>query len=213
MRDASHALDRDSARRAFDQIARLKAHIPDAYYERSPVKVLNTMSGSDEAIYCPLVYGYSTYSMRGYAQNALAFGDIQLSDDRPPVGAVLGGAGIGVLKSSKQPEAAAAFAAWLTSDLVQSTLYVQFGGQAAARAAWLDNAADRIAGGFYSATRSSMDLAYVRPNVPGFHDFQARSGLALQACLQDGGAINAVLNGIDQDWTRTLAGSTEVRHA
>ncbi len=163
------------------------------------------MSSTDDLLFCPLTYGYSTYAMRGYAPARISFGDMRLVRDRPPAGAILGGAGIGISKRSADPERAARFAAWLASDAIQSGPYLQFGGQPAATAAWEDDDADRLAGGFHSGTRQSMDACYHRPNMPGFHDFQTRSARALHEAIQGLRDIETALDAIDTDWAE-LAG-------
>lgn len=199
---ADQAFPRQIALEAWEQISRLVAVLPRWCFESSPVKLLNRMSGTDDVLFCPLTYGYSTYAMRGYAAGRIVFGDMRLTPDRPPSGAILGGAGIGVSRRSRDPERAARFAAWLTSDEVQSGLYAQFGGQPAAVAAWDDPDIDRMAGGFYASTRASMDGCYHRPNGPGFHDFQTLSCHALHQAIQGQTPIADALDVIEIEWAR-----------
>lgn len=203
MRGDGAAFDRSAATAGYERIAELAALVPSWCFTSSPVAILNRMSADDEIAYCPLTYGYSIYSVDGYAAHPVRFGDIALWPSDSSDGAILGGAGVGVSARSRDPEAAARLAAWLTSDEVQAGLYAQFGGQPAAAAAWDRPLVDQLTDGFYSRTRASMDGCYHRPNRPGFHSFQTRSANALQALLRDGGDIGRVLDAIDADW-RTL---------
>lgn len=205
MRNGEVAFEREAALAAFERLAALARLVPAWSFGSSPVAVLNRMSSTDDVAYCPLTYGYSIYSVDGYAGRTLRFGNMALSKAHGRAGAILGGAGIGVSARSRDPEAAARLAAWLTTDEVQAGLYARAGGQPAAVAAWDDPAADRIAGGFYSGTRASMDGCYHRPNGPGFHAFQTRSANSLQTLLRDGGSADAVFDRIDAGWREMAA--------
>lgn len=200
MRAPGSAFDRAAALEAWERLAALAELVPRWCFESSPVATLNRMSATDEISYCPLTYGYTTYAMPGYAERPIRFGDIRIGGAAGPGGAVLGGAGIGVSALSRDPARAAAMAAWLTSDQVQATVYHQLGGQPAASAAWDAPAADALAGGFYTATRASMDRCYHRPCMPGFHAFQTRSANALQRALRDRASPVTALDAIDAEW-------------
>jgi multiple sugar transport system substrate-binding protein len=198
--DPRVAFPREAFDGAWRDLARLAEVVDADCFQSSPVAVLNRMSTSDDIAYCPITYGYSTYAMTGYAPSRLRFGDLADRRGAPASGAILGGAGIGVSARSRQPERAAEIVGWLTSSEVQSTLYAQFGGQPAARAAWDDPLQDRIAGGFYSDTRAGMEACFHRPNRPGFHAFQAASAYRLHAALRDRADPRPALDHIDGDW-------------
>jgi multiple sugar transport system substrate-binding protein len=207
MKSQSFVFNRDLALDAWARIQKLVKMVPDWCFDSSPVAFLKRMSCGDEIAYCPLTYGYSTYSMRGYAPARISFGDIRLFDGRSPAGAVLGGAGVGISVNCQEPQLAAKHIEWLTSNEVQAGLYAQFGGQPAAASAWTDDETDALSGGFLSATVASMSNCYHRPNVPGFHEFQTRSAYALQSALRVGRSVQGVLDGIDEDWRATFCSS------
>jgi multiple sugar transport system substrate-binding protein len=101
------------------------------------------------------------------------------------IGSVLGGTGLAVTRSCTGKGATAAAAAQLGllfSEPVQTRVFAQLGGQSAARVAWHDPAVDRASGGFYSATRRSVQQAWVRPRFAGYPAFQ----LAASAVLRQG---------------------------
>ncbi|OYX40480.1 MULTISPECIES: extracellular solute-binding protein [unclassified Sphingomonas] len=201
---AETAFNRDIAVAALADIAALAVELPSWCFTASPVAVLNRMSMTDDFGYCPLTYGYSVYAMQGYAQHPLRFGDIRIDAGQSPNGAILGGAGIGVLAGSQNPQAAAQLAAWLTSDSIQGQLYPQFGGQPAARAGWTNPVQDALAGGFYADTLATMTNCYHRPNLPGFHAFQTQSANALHAMVQQRSPAEMVLDKIDAEWQRLI---------
>ena len=66
-------------------------------------------------------------------------------------------------------------------------------GQSADRRAWLDPAADARAAGFYSATRRTVESAWVRPRFAGNLEFQARASAVLRDGLISGEAHEVLL--------------------
>jgi multiple sugar transport system substrate-binding protein len=189
---------------ALDVMADLLAHADRDLSQQGPIAVLNAMAAADGPAYCPLVYGYLTYQRRtepgrgdGYrtrrrtpAQQASAPPPHRLAAFNAPagsggIGSVLGGTGLAVTRSCTGKGATAAAAAQLgllLSERVQIRVFAQLGGQSAARQAWQDAAVDRASGGFYSATRASLEQAWVRPRFAGYPAFQ----LAASAVLRDG---------------------------
>ncbi len=190
--------DPDVAADALGKLRDLAALVDPACFETYPTALLNRMGATDAIAFMPLTYGYSTYSVPGYAPRPLAFHDPRLGG--PVRGAILGGAGIGVSARSRCPEAAAEHLLWLTSPAVQSTLYVRFGGQPAQRAAWDSPAADAMVGGFFTATRRSAETAYVRANGPGFHHVQNAAAGRLHAAATGAAPIGDTLREVAALW-------------
>jgi len=145
----------------------------------------STATSADVPVYCPLVYGYLTYQRSRPGHATLAAFDAPAGGtgaNGHRIGSVLGGTGIAVTRSCARPEAAVAHIRRLLSERVQVGLYAELGGQSADRRAWADAAADASSGGFYSATRRTVEAAWVRPRFPGYLGFQA----AASAVLRDG---------------------------
>ncbi len=130
----------------------------------------------------PLVYGYCTYARESFRERRLAFADIP-SAGRGPVGATLGGTGIAVSAFCREPQAAIVHAFWLASEAVQRGPYAAAGGQPAHAAAWSDPAVNRPVGGFYTATRRTLEQAYLRPRHDGYMAFQAAASARIEAGL------------------------------
>ncbi|MGG5819067.1 extracellular solute-binding protein [Falsiroseomonas sp. HW251] len=198
----------DIAAAALDDLSALAALMPAWCREAYPVGLLNRMAEEDTIAFVPMTYGYSTYSLRGYGRHRIAFHPLP-SGTGHGRGAILGGAGIGVSARSRNAAPAARHAAWLTSPDIQSTLYVAFGGQPAARAAWLDPRHDEPTLGFFRAVRESAEHPYVRPNRPGFHDFQNRASRLLHRVVIEGGAVLPALREVAAAWHALPPGAAE----
>ena len=170
-------------------MAELLARADPELSQRNPIGVLQAMAAPGGPAYCPLVFGYVTYS-RGAGPEGdppeppgghqLAFFDAPAG--RGGIGSVLGGTGLAVTRSCAQPAAAAALIRTLLSERVQTRLFARLGGQSAARQAWLDAGADQASGGFYRGTWATVQRAWVRPRFAGYPAFQS----AASAVLRDG---------------------------
>jgi len=170
--------DRDVGEWAFEVLARLAVAGPAQAFEWEPPDVLDRLTRSDDAVrYVPLTYGYVTYSTDA-VERPCRFGDVPGTR-----GAILGGAGLAVSSASSSPRDAAAFAAWASGAEAQSTIVAGSGGQPGSRTAWADPALDRACGAFYSATRSSLEGAWVRPRDPWWPGFQLDAGVLLTRAL------------------------------
>ncbi len=148
----------------------------------NPIAMLDVMSTGDDITYCPLTFCYTNYSREGFREKPIRFGTI--SGVR---GSILGGAGIAVSAHSEHRRAAAEYAAWICSAEIQRTLYVREGGQPGNIAAWRDEEANRITGGFFRDTLPTLEAAHVRPRYAEWPAFQEEAGNVIHAWLAAGG--------------------------
>jgi crotonobetainyl-CoA:carnitine CoA-transferase CaiB-like acyl-CoA transferase len=72
--------------------------------------------------------------------------------------------------------------------------------------AWLDPAADARAAGFYSATRRTVESAWVRPRFAGYLEFQARASAVLRDGLISGEDHEVLLGQVNDLFTRASTG-------
>lgn len=196
--------DRDTALRALELLTELADAVPDWCRTANPIATLTRMSTTDEVLYCPLAYGYTNYSRDGYADRTLTFHDIPCVPGHSPSGSCLGGAGLAVSAGSSNAEAAIAYARWVASPPIQRTEYLRAGGQPAARAAWYDAEADRLAGGFFSGTRTTIESAYLRPRHPAFPEFQTRAAVQLREVVLGRQPAGPVLDRLDKEYREGL---------
>jgi multiple sugar transport system substrate-binding protein len=73
---------------------------------------------------------------------------------------------------------------------VQRGAYVQSGGQAGHRAAWLDPSVNHAVNGFYRDTLATLDRSWLRPRHQGYLKFQVDGSRAIDRFLN--GRIGAV---------------------
>jgi len=99
----------------------------------------------------------------------------------------------------------------LLSEKVQLETYAEAGGQSADRRARLApaadaRAADARAAGFYSATRRTVESAWVRPRFAGYLEFQACASAVLRDGLISGEDHEALLGQVNDLFTRASTG-------
>ena len=172
---------------ALGVMADLLAHADRELSQRNPIGVLDAMAAGGGPAYCPLVYGYVTYQ-RPLAGEPGSFRLAAFDAPAGPggIGSVLGGTGLAITPSAVEPGAAAAVIRSLLSGEVQVGLYAELGGQSAARRAWEHPGADAAGGGFYRATRATVEHAWVRPRFAGYPEFQTAASAVLREGLLDG---------------------------
>jgi multiple sugar transport system substrate-binding protein len=160
-----------------------------------PIGVSDRMSRTDEIVYVPLMFGYSSYVRPGFRPHTLRFGNAP-SGPSGRRGTVLGGVGLALSARSEQAEQAADLARCIAAPETQSGLYVESGGQPGHAAAWGSPRANRQVGDFFRRTLESMEQAFIRPCISGHRPFQPRAGelihrfiwgsdMSATACLQE----------------------------
>lgn len=168
---------------------------PQLFY-CNPVAVAELMTATDDYWYCPFAYGYSNYARRGYARSRLQYTDLVTVNGKK-LCSTLGGTGLAVSAFSAHPQQAVQFAQWAVSPQVQSTLYVEHGGQPGHRLAWEDEEANRRTNGYFRNTLPALQRAFVRPRYNGYLHFQDHAGNPLHHYLKYGGHEATVLNGMN----------------
>jgi multiple sugar transport system substrate-binding protein len=174
-----------------EMLADLARLVEPVCFDRNPPALLDAMAAEGTGIaYVPLVFGYAYLS-----RPPLRFADVPGADGRPR-GAVLGGAGLAVFPDSGAVAEAAAFAAWCMDTEVQRDVLLAAGGQPGNRLVWDDPAANEVTGGFLSATRRSIDGAYLRPREPWWPDFQRDAGRLLVRLLREGTGPDGIVDAL-----------------
>lgn len=171
---------------AMEPLRRLRSVAHPDGHRWNPIACYDHMSAADDVVYVPYGFGYVNYAAPD-RDRRLAFTDIP-GVDRAASGALLGGAGIGISARSANPRAAFDYAMFLCGRDYQSGDYVRHGGQPGSLAAWSDPDADAAVGGFFSATRQTLQNAYLRPTAPGFIDFFRQSAEWVSDHLANGDA-------------------------
>jgi multiple sugar transport system substrate-binding protein len=186
-------IDKETGARAIDTMKELYALVDKKMFDLNPIAVAELMASTDDYWYCPFAYCYSNYSRNGFAKNLLEYsGVVEVNGVR--LHTTIGGTGLAVSAFSEHKAEAIDFTQWIGSGDIQSTVYVQHGGQPGHRKAWLDEKANVLTNNFFTNLLPQMDIGYMRPRYDGYLHFQDNAGLPLQKCLLENGDPIAALN-------------------
>jgi multiple sugar transport system substrate-binding protein len=194
-------VDRDTAREALDALRRLIELCPPDVLDWNSIALQDAMAGRDDLVFCPAVYGFATYAEADNLHR-LAYSDF--TGLRAPffTGSTLGGAGLGISASSKHPEAAKSYAAFLTGAEAQLN-FTAHHGQPARREAWEDAGANTRFHGFYRGTRQTIESAWIRPRHAGYLAFQHAAGELVESHLRGAVTEAELLSGLSRLYVET----------
>ena len=152
----------------------VKSHLDFVHPESinwNPIQILDRMGNGDEIIYSPYLFGYTNYSRDGYTRHLVHFANSPLGAQKM-ISTILGGVGLAVSAMSKNPAAAAAFVEFVAGAEVQAGIFTRNGGQPGNRIAWQSTENNKLCHNFFSDTILTIENAYVRPQHPGWNEFQ-----------------------------------------
>lgn len=168
-------LDKEPGIKALKHLERVLdlSHIDS--FNMDPINLLDKMSSENEIVYCPLVYGYSTYSQAGYSENIIKFNEMP-SDTGKPEGSMIGGVGLSISSKCEHKDVAAEFLMMTMSEEFQKGTFADNCGQPGHRMAWLNEKVNEKSNNFYKDTLQTMDFGSMRPRFNGYIDFQEKAG-------------------------------------
>ncbi|MFD1786310.1 extracellular solute-binding protein [Sphingomonas floccifaciens] len=196
-------VDRAVGREAYAILVRLIGETTRACAAMNPITMLEAMAAGDGPALCPLIYGYVTYSAAGTIRYADA------PHGPAGIGSTLGGTGIAVSRRAEVTDDLRDHLRWLMADATQRGFIPQHDGQPALRSAWTDPAVDAAAGGFYSATRATLEAALLRPRHDRAIAFQTEASLLIRDGLLNENPADAVLDAVEASYTRHHAPGAE----
>ena len=185
---------------ALDLLREVVATCADRSLAASPVDVLEELAGGGEAVYTPLVFGYSTYALDRPGFARVSFRDAPTLGGGP-TGTLTGGVGLAVSGRSAHPHEAADLVLHATSDSVQGGVYAAAGGQPASAAAWCDEAVNRRSAGFFEGTFATMSVSFLRPRRSGYPRYQREAAAALHKMFLDGATSRAMGETLSGLWS------------
>lgn len=202
-------VDPDGAVAQIEWLIELQRHAHPSSIEWEPPQALTALAAG-MIDYIPLTYGYVTYSHAGSDSPHGGGAPVSFHDIPGIRGSVLGGAGLAISARSAHPAEAATFGAWVAGADVQRELVAPAGGQPAAGACWRDEGVDAEAGGFYGATRATIENAWVRPRDPWWPAFQLAAGRALTTALEQRATARRIFDELASihDTTALRSGAT-----
>lgn len=175
----------------------------------NPIRMLDAMSRTPEAVYCPLVYGYVNYAVAGEGRQALQFGNVPAGPEGR-LGSTLGGTGLAVSRRATVDDALRAHLAALMSPALQRDFIPFADGQPSAREAWADARVNTAWNGFYAQTQATLEQAIVRPRHPGYIPFQTEASALVRAALAERQAAAPALAALQDLYARCRPAGSEV---
>ncbi len=137
----------------------------------NPIQVLEILGESDDFAYSPCLFGYVNYCRPGFKTHVLAYLDLPTFSGTPLRRSILGGTGLAVSAFSRHAEAAQSFARWVSSQAVQSGVYLQNEGQPANKKTWQAGRSDAVYAPFFDGAYETMATAWTRPRDEWFLSF------------------------------------------
>ena len=196
--DSGRLLDPARAVGAVELLQRL-APLADADTSMlDPIGVHEAIADGSGPAWCPLAFGYATYADRG-----LAWADAPAWLDDSPA-SVLGGTGLAVAARSRDDERVMCWLQAFLEPSVQAGLVPDNGGQPALRAIWQPGAVDDRWGHYYTATRRSLDKAWIRPRLPGWIMLQDEAGSIVRDALRSAVTAQTVVDELNRMYTALL---------
>ncbi|WP_336974703.1 extracellular solute-binding protein [Sphingobium aromaticiconvertens] len=193
------------ARLAYQRLSQLVALLDPQAYDQDPIAVLEAMGEARSRIAAsPLIYGYVSYALEDFRDTRIAFHDLPLVGAAGPAGSALGGTGIAVSANSEHRDEAAAFALWVASGPIQTRVYAPSGGQPGHAQAWEDAALNRQTMDFYTATRATLDGAWLRPRHAGYMGFQQQASDRLNDALRGGEDADGTIAALNRLYRASL---------
>lgn len=203
--DRKSLLDRTIAIRCLEELRELASLMPSEIYEWNPIALYEQMTSRDTFAYCPFAYTYSNYSREGFAAKQLRFASSPRLADGIELRTVLGGTGLAISMSCREMDLAFKYGLYVASRVCQRTMYTMAGGQPARRSAWEDEELNRLTDGFFRATLSGIETAYVRPRYAGYVSLQENAGVPIAEYLREGGSPDQTVDRIDALYRASLA--------
>ena len=182
--------------KALSMLRRMRDVFHPKALDWNPIALYDYMAEQNDIAYSPLAFCYTNYSRAGFRKNILKY------HTAPEINnVVLGGTGIAITSSCSNVQEAAHYAAWICSDVVQSTIYVNAQGQPGNKMAWENKQANVITNNFFTNTMASLTNACLRPRYQGWPKFQTFIGETIHAYLLHDTAPELVLEKLQAAYT------------
>ena len=192
-------IDKGVAAEVLEFMIELSAQTPEFCLTSNPIDIAERLASDEKYIYGICMYGYSNYSRDGFRNNLITYDDLPSFDGRAS-GSQLGGAGIAVSSRSGNPELAAQVAYLLSSPQIQSTAYMEAGGQPGNLAAWKSGHANSLTHDFFANTLRSLERAWVRPRIYGWPEVQFATSQIIHRILSEKKFVASDLDAIEDTY-------------
>jgi len=160
--------------------------VPKNCLSMNPINVLDYMSMNEDKLYCPILYGYSNYSRKGFRKNIVKFTNIPSFNEEKNncKGSQIGGTGLAISSKSKHKDIALDYSFYVASKNCQKDLYYFSGGQPGHINAWKDQNINIDCNNFFADTLETLEKAWLRPRHDGYMYFQDVGGTIINNYLK-----------------------------
>ena len=110
----------------------------------------------------------------------------------------MGGVGLAVSAKSKHADLALAYAGYVAKGETQEGIYTENGGQPGNLLAWQSAVNNGLCNNFFNNTLKTMEMAYVRPQHPGWNKFQEKGAAMLHRGLVKNISSTSLMKGLNQ---------------
>lgn len=199
-------LDKGIAVSILKMMKRLSALIPLECLKMNPIETLEYMSTNNDIAYCPLLYGYSNYSRKGFRDSIIKFTNMPSfnQDENNCSGSQIGGTGIAISKQSKNIDIALEYAFWIASEECQRNTYYFSGGQPGNLEAWRDESINLDSNSFFKGTLETLDRAWLRPRYDGYMYFQDIAGTIINKYLSSDTSVESVIEELNIEFDKSF---------
>ena len=199
-------LDKGIAVSILKMMKRLSALIPLECLKMNPIETLEHMSTNNDIAYCPLLYGYSNYSRKGFRDSIIKFTNMPSfnQDENNCSGSQIGGTGIAISKQSKNIDIALEYAFWIASEECQRNIYYFSGGQPGNLEAWRDESINLDSNSFFKGTLETLDRAWLRPRYDGYMYFQDIAGTIINKYLSSDTSAESVIEELNIEFDKSF---------
>ena len=199
-------LDKGIAVSILKMMKRLSALIPLECLKMNPIETLEYMSTNNDIAYCPLLYGYSNYSRKGFRDSIIKFTNMPSfnQDENNCSGSQIGGTGIAISKQSKNIDIALEYAFWIASEECQRNTYYFSGGQPGNLEAWRDESINLDSNSFFKGTLETLDRAWLRPRYDGYMYFQDIAGTIINKYLSSDTSVESAIEELNIEFDKSF---------
>ena len=180
--------------------------IPKDCLNMNPIQTLDYMSTHNDISYCPLLYGYSNYSRKGFRNFLVYFSNIPSFNEKKSncTGSQLGGTGLAISKNTKNLEAALDYSFWVASETCQKDLYYFAGGQPGHLKAWKNDKINNNCNNFFKNTLETLQKSWLRPRYDGYMYYQDVGGTLVNNYLKGEISIDVTINAMIEEFDKSL---------
>ena len=172
----------------------------------NPINVLDYMSTNEDKVYCPILYGYSNYSRKGFRKSIIKFTNIPSFNDKEDncQGSQIGGTGLALSSNSKYKDIAIDYAFYIASESCQKDTYYFSGGQPGHIKAWKDKKINLDCNNFFEDTLETLEKAWLRPRYDGYMYFQDIGGTIVNKYLHYGENELSVVDNLSKEFEKSF---------